>query len=267
MKITFDAIKRFSKKQIKEFAKAILVAIPVFFIYINCTKIGSEYVLKTNNIDWYVPESEKSTEALTHIADSVLSTLNKKGIDTNCIEATIILCNSTNEFMWKSITWDNKIQGATRWQFKHIAINNCSIEENKMIGFDNSTLSDVITHEFCHIYLYKKLPFWDFIFLESWKNEGFCEYIADHSSIGIGTGLNLFLTSDLANKEDEAKYFYFKSRLKSDYLLGYKGISFEEFVDTKYDVESLENEIRTALKNGEYKFPAFTSPSPSSSFR
>lgn len=256
MKITFDTIKKFGQKQIKEFAKAILVIIPISFIYVNCTKIGSECVLKTNDIDWYVPESEKSTKALAHIANSVLKTLDKKGIDLNEIKANIILCNNSKEFLWKAFTWDKKTQAATRWQFKHIVVNNCSIEDNNMIGFDNSTLSEIITHEFCHIYLSNKLPFGDFIFLESWKNEGFCEYIADHSTIDIEKGLNLFLASKSPDKEAETIYFYFKARLKSDYLLRHKGISLEEYVDTKYDTESLENEIRTALKNGEYKFPA-----------
>ena len=55
---------------------------------------------------------------------------------------------------------------------------------------------------------------------------------------------------------DKILYFYFTSRLKTDYLLGYKKVPFDEFIDTEYDEELLEEEIRTALKKEEYKFPS-----------
>jgi hypothetical protein len=137
-------------------------------------------------------------------------------------------------------------------------INKSLIKENRMDGFENSSLSDVVIHELCHIYLSKRLSKWKEYFMESWKNEGFCEYIADHSTIGVDNGLSLFLANDKSEieKTDHIKtlYFYFTSRLKTDYLLGHKNIQFEEFVKTEYDEVALEKEIRSAIMNGEYEY-------------
>lgn len=249
---------RFILTQLKKIALAIPVAVLLVVLYVQCTKIGSDLMLETSGIKWYVSDDGATKDDIQAISDIVNKTLSDKGIDPSDFDVNLILCNSTNEFLWKALVWDANNQGITRHLFDNIVINKSSIKENKMEGFENSSLSDVVIHELCHIYLSKRLSQWDAYFMESWKNEGFCEYIAEHSTIGVENGLSLFLANDKSEieKTDHIKtlYFYFTSRLKTDYLLGHKRVPFEEFVNTEYDEEALESEIRKDLMNEEYEY-------------
>lgn len=261
MKKILNKIKLFIVNEIKKFAKALPIVILIFVLYVQCTKLGTNLVLDANGIKWYISQNiDYTKEELQEIADTVTLSLHKKGIETKDFDVTLVLCNSTNEFLWKALVWDDKNQGVTRHLFEHTVINRSSIKENRMIDFENSTLSDVIIHEICHIYLSKRLSKIKVFFLESWKNEGYCEYISEHSTLDIEKGLSLFMTNNKTEIEktdnDKILYFYFTSRLKTDYLLGYKKVPFDEFIDTEYDEELLEEEIRNALKKGEYKFPS-----------
>lgn len=247
-------------KHTKYIIKNIVCAVVLLTIYVQCTKIGSSIMLETSGLHWYVNKDAESTkEELNNVSSKVHDLFNKKNINTNNFDVNIVLCNSTNEFLWKALVWDETIQGVTRCFFKTTIVNKSSISQNKMDGNDNK-LSDVIAHELCHIYLSKKLSLLDYTFLESWKNEGYCEYISEHSTLDIEKGLSWFMTNNQAEIEktdrDKILFFYFTSRLKTDYLLGYKKVPFDYFIDTDYDEELLEEEIRTALKKGEYKFPS-----------
>lgn len=253
----FTAIRGLLTKHAKEFAKAIPVVILIFVAYVQCTKIGSKMLLETPGVKWYIPEnSGASREDLLKVSNRALGLLHVKGIDTKDFDVNLILCGSTDEFLWKSLVLDAKTLGVTRWQFQNITINNSSIQEDKMEA-NESKLSEIIAHELCHIYLSKKLSLWKYSNLETWKEEGFAEYVSEHSSLSIEKGVSLFLANNNAEsekKEVKTLYSYFISRLKTDYLLRHKGVSFDEFIDTDYDENALETEIREALKNGDYEY-------------
>lgn len=258
MKKILNKVGHFVLSEIKKFALAIPIVILLFTIYVQCTKIGTVLTLDANGIKWYISQNiDYTKEELQKIAGTVTLSLHKKGIETKDFDVTLVLCNSTQEFLWKALVWDETIQGVTRCFFKTTIVNKSSISQNKMDSNDNK-LSDVIAHELCHIYLSKKLSLLDYTFLESWKNEGYCEYISEHSTLDIEKGLSLFMTNNQAEIEktdrDKILFFYFTSRLKTDYLLDYKKVPFDDFIDTEYDEELLEEEIRNALKKGEYKF-------------
>jgi hypothetical protein len=93
---------------------------------------------------------------------------------------------------------------------------------------------------------------------QNWKIEGFCEYIANSSSFDIEKGKRIFLgdinleREMLDSKLMKITYFYFKSRLKTDFLLSYRGLTFDEFINTNFDVNELENEIRKKMLSGEF---------------
>ena len=260
MKKILNKIKPFIVNEFKKFAKALPIVILIFVLYGQCTKLGSKLMLVTPGIEWYLPEdSETTKDELLAIANDVHNLLQDKGIETKDFNVNVIICGSANEFLWKALVWDETIQGVTRCFFKTTIVNKSSISQNKMDSNDNK-LSDVIAHELCHIYLSKKLSLLDYTFLELWKNEGYCEYISEHSTLDIEKGLSLFMTNNQAEIEktdrDKILFFYFTSRLKTDFLLGYKKVPFDYFIDTEYDEEMLEEEIRNALKDGEYKFPS-----------
>lgn len=260
MKKILNKIKLFIVNEIKKFAKALPIVILIFVLYGQCTKLGSELMLVTPGIEWYLPEDSGATkDELLAITNDVHNLLQVKGIETKDFNVNVIICGSTKEFLWKSLVWDDQTLGVTRWLLGNTTINKSSIKNDKM-DLNDSKLSETIAHELCHIYLSKKLSLLDFILLKAWKDEGFAEYISEHSTLDIEKGLSLFMTNNKAEIEktdrDKILYFYFTSRLKTDFLLDYKKVPFDDFIDTEYDEELLEEEIRTALKKGEYKFPS-----------
>ena len=49
-------------------------------------------------------------------------------------------------------------------------------------------------------------------------------------------------------------YFYFISRLRTDFLFNYKKINEEKFWKTDFNLEKLDNEIRECIKTNQYYF-------------
>ncbi len=146
--------------------------------------------------------------------------------------------------------------------------------EDVMDGQDRMEKSDyysikpascTIAHEICHIYEYEKLgamKFYECSMEEEWKIEGFADYVAEKSLLKEDKGIEICLGEDKGYVGDveEYKYYigerailYFLGRLRTDYLLRHKGIPEDEYWDTNYDTDKLDDEIREALRSGEYK--------------
>ena len=93
---------------------------------------------------------------------------------------------------------------------------------------------------------------------ENWKIEGFCEYHSASSSFPPDKGLRIFIGEDsydfVTSNEIKPEYFYFVSRLRTDYLLNFKKVSESDYWSTKYDENQLDDEIRQALKEKRYTF-------------
>ena len=119
------------------------------------------------------------------------------------------------------------------------------------------SLSSVLLHETLHHYERKKLGAVRFC-TENWKIEGFCEYHSASSSFPTDKGLRIFSGYDnydfVTNNEIKPEYFYFVSRLRTDYLLNFKKVGKDDYWSTKYDEYQLDEEIRQALKEKRYTF-------------
>ncbi|GEM_PF-822959 len=126
--------------------------------------------------------------------------------------------------------------------------------------FLSRNLSEVLAHELFHAYAFEKYGFSDFLLKrikgENWKMEGMAEYVANSSSLKVDIGMQMFenaVYEDL-NMDIQKDFFtnYFVGRLRSDYLLTYKNVPFEEFWNTNYDEVTLDSEIRTAFSGKKY---------------
>lgn len=128
--------------------------------------------------------------------------------------------------------------------------------------FSKNPASSTIAHELCHIYEYEKLGAMKYCMCsleEEWKIEGFADYVSEKSLLKVDKGIELFIEGDNGYIEDVEGYIverailYFFGRLRTDYLLRHKGIPEDEYWDTNYDTDKLDDEIREALRSGEYK--------------
>lgn len=133
-------------------------------------------------------------------------------------------------------------------------------------GLSKRSFSSVLAHELMHSTEFKTLGVLTFCsksLFQKWKLEGFAEYIANSSTLNEKDGLSLFLRLDPQKtawfEQDKGLwgtvYFYFKSRLRTDYLIRYKGVSEDEFWSVCYDEELLDAEIRRDYYSKKYCFP------------
>ena len=177
---------------------------------------------------------------------------------------SVYLCRTMAEFRIKAIAIGKPL-ALSRTGLKATFFRPCdwaknSIEPRKPELLPRS-LSSVLLHEALHHYERKKLGAVRFFIkmrTENWKIEGFCEYHSASSSFPTDKGLRIFSGYDnydfVTNNEIKPEYFYFVSRLRTDYLLNFKKVGKDDYWSTKYDEYQLDEEIRQALKEKRYTF-------------
>lgn len=180
---------------------------------------------------------------------------------------SVYFCRTMAEFQIKAIAIGKPI-ALSRTNLKATLFRPCdwvknSIEPRKPELLPRS-LSSALLHETLHHYEREKLGAIRFFIKmrsENWKIEGFCEYHSASSSFPIDKGLRIFSGEDnydfVTSNEIKPEYFYFVSRLRTDYLLNFKKVNESDYWSTKYDEDQLDDEIRQALREKRY---AFTMP-------
>lgn len=177
---------------------------------------------------------------------------------------SVYFCRTMAEFQIKAIAIGKPI-ALSRTNLKATLFRPCdwvknSIEPRKPELLSRS-LSSALLHETLHHYEREKLGAIRFFIKmrsENWKIEGFCEYHSASSSFPIDKGLRIFSGEDnydfVTSNEIKPEYFYFVSRLRTDYLLNFKKVNESDYWSTKYDEDQLDDEIRQALKEKIYAF-------------
>ncbi len=177
---------------------------------------------------------------------------------------SVYLCRTMAEFHIKAIAIGKPI-ALSRTGLKATFFRPCdwsknSIEPRKPELLPRS-LTSTLLHEALHHYEREKLGAVRFFIKmrsENWKIEGFCEYHSTSSSFPIDKGLRIFSGEDnydfVTSNEIKPEYFYFVSRLRTDYLLNFKKVGKDGYWSTKYDEYQLDEEIRQALKEKRYTF-------------
>jgi len=102
------------------------------------------------------------------------------------------------------------------------------------------SLSGVIAHEVTHLFIRKKFGLSRAMFsIPTWKNEGYCEYIAGDTTISFADGVQLWKE----NPADDSKYAYFKYHQMVKYLLDDEKISVEDLFNRDFDLKELEAKV------------------------
>jgi hypothetical protein len=241
------------------------VIIGIYFIYIfyGLTKID-----KIENSTIYINEDNiQLKEYVMKVVDTSMLQLRQNGIEIKS-NNRIVFCATVDKYNRNTFYLSKGSLGSNQPIFNVLTIGPADYKNNLQEKYENGLIprkvSDVITHELTHSYIKRQLGIFKYsklCFLYKWKNEGFCEYVANSSSFNIQDGKRIFVENGEEQEKIESNkdiwyytYFYFKSRLKTDYLFSYKHISFDDFFSTDFNEETLENEIKEKLLSGEYVF-------------
>ncbi len=224
--------------------------------------IGLKKVYSNNGITIYA-DGVEHTEKAKQMAETLRIQLIEIDSDYSP-NISVYLCRTIIGFQIKAIAIGKPL-ALSRTGLKATFFRPCdwsknSIEPRKTELLQRS-LTSVLLHEALHHYERKKLGAVRFFIkmrTENWKIEGFCEYHSASSSFPIDKGLRIFSGYDnydfVTNNEIKPEYFYFVSRLRTDYLLNFKKVGKDDYWSTKYDEYQLDEEIRQALKEKRYTF-------------
>ena len=129
---------------------------------------------------------------------------------------------------------------------QNIFLTKSSISGNYILrnGDENNkySLSGVIVHETVHSLLRNELGLLKYKLLPSWKNEGYCDFIANESSFDEKKGL-----TDICNDEvnsESASFKYFKFRKITQYLFEDRKVSLNKYLDEDFDLENINNNLK-----------------------
>ena len=256
------ATKKIWKRIIINVIEVLAVLLLLAPAYRLVCSIGLKKVYSDNGISIYADDVRYKEEA-KQMAETLKVQLLEVDKDYSP-KNSIYFCKTMTGFRIKAITMGKPL-ALTRANLKATVFRPCdwaknSIEPRKPQLLPRS-LSSVLLHEALHHYEWKKLGmvrFFTKTHSENWKIEGFCEYHAASSSFPIEKGLRIFCGEDnddfVTGNEIKPEYFYFVSRLRTDYLLNFKKVSESDYWSTRYDENQLDDEIRQALMEKQYTF-------------
>ena len=248
---------------LKNFICPIIIAFAFVFLLFRGSYIGTKTVFDKNNLIVHVNKNENvSDENILTIVEKCDSLMQAKGIDLKA-KLHIVFCASRTEYNIKTFFRSRNTLAINRTFRSQIIFAPVDFKAGTVTAihssFSNRPIECVLAHELTHTYERQKLGIIKFATCEGWKKEGFAEYVSGNSSTNIETATNLFVNQKdyddslkVERKLWEGPFYYFKSRLKTDYLLKYKQISEDEFWDTKFDESLLENEIRSSITEQKY---------------
>lgn len=224
--------------------------------------IGLNKVYSENGITIYAGKELLNDEA-KQMAETLKVQLMEVDSDYTP-KISVYFCKTMAGFRMKALSMGTPL-AQTRASLKTILFRPCDWEKNSIEPRTPlllpRSLSSVLLHEALHHYEWGKLGLVRFIiksYFEKWKIEGFCEYHSATSSFPIEKGLRIFCGEDdydfVTSNDIKPEYFYFVSRLRTDYLLKYKKVSESDYWSIKYDEDQLDNEIRQALMEERYAF-------------
>ncbi len=187
----------------------------------------------------------KISNNISNILDRTDSLLSASEIYTTNIEHRIFICN--NFALYTFFTPLARKAFACNYPIiKNIFIANSNIDKD--IAFSNRkknnkrSLSSVIAHEIMHSLIEKHIGLIKNRMLPTWKAEGYCEFIAQESSINIKTGMEMFKKG----QKDSSKTFkYFEYRKVMEYLINEKNLSFDDVLNQNLDFDKVKLDAKS----------------------
>jgi len=201
--------------------------------------------LEYKNFSVHYHSNDIDIEQLKSVLDESELLLANTELYKTGINQDVFICNSFNEFTFFA-NFSRKAFAINYGIFQNIFLSKSSISENFIFrnGKENNkrTLSGVIAHETTHSLLENKLGILNYKFFPSWKNEGYCDFVANESSFNQQKGLQ-----DICNDKentDTPSFQYFKYRILTEYLFEERKISTEQFLNGDFDLEEINVDLK-----------------------
>ncbi|MFK7811918.1 MAG: hypothetical protein AB8B59_05445 [Maribacter sp.] len=196
--------------------------------------------LNHENFIVYYHSEKVDSDQLTSILNQSLNLLKNSDLFESKKKQKIFLCDGFGEFAFFALR-SRKSFAVNYPLVQNVFISKSNILENTIErnGAENNirTLSGVIAHETTHSILEDRLGFLKYKLLPSWKNEGYCDYVAQESSYDEKLGWNQICR----NKDNviSSSYTYFKYKTYVEHLLNEEKRTISDFLAQDFDLENL----------------------------
>jgi len=198
--------------------------------------------IEYKNFSVHYHSNDIDIEQLKSVLDESEKLLTNTELFKTGINQDVFICNSFNEFTFFS-NFSRKAFAVNYPVFQNIFLSKSSIAENFISrnGKENNkrTLSGVIAHETTHSLLENKLGILKYKLFPSWKNEGYCDFVANESSFNQQKGLQ-----DICNDKENSDTPSFKYRILTEYLFEERKISIEKFLNGDFDLEEINVDLK-----------------------
>lgn len=200
--------------------------------------------IEYKNFTVYYHSNEIKTEELKLVLDKSRALLEQTELSKNEGVQKIFICDGFNEFTFFAPL--SRKSFAVNYPFlQNIFLSKSSVSDNSIFrnGEENNkrSLSAVIAHETTHSLLENNLGILKYKLLPSWKNEGYCDFIAQESSYDPQKGLKeMYQNKDVT---DSPSFYYFKSKIYTEYLLKEKNLTLEAFLNNDFDLKNIHLEF------------------------
>lgn len=242
-----DLTKLFFENRMKKSRKIIFISlaalISVYFLLLIFPEIFFKHKLEYKS--FVLHAHSKPDENIFHVLDTAESLLSHSELyKKQTGKYHLFFCNNFFEYAFFAPTESHAFASNQLFTnnifFSKSDISKNSIERN---GQENNsrTLSGTIAHEVTHCLIKTDLGFIKYLLLDTWKNEGYADFIAKESSFKFIVGMYFICNSQTPSSPS---FQYFKYRLYVDYLIKSKKMSFNQIANGKFNLKDLDKQIQ-----------------------
>lgn len=185
-----------------------------------------------------VYSSEPIEPGIEKVLDSAEARLQRSPIYDESVARRIYLTKSYGMYMLLSHKAYMSFANSVPF-INNVIINKSDIAADRVFvnreKNNSRSLSGVIAHEVAHLFIRQRLGTIQASLMPTWKNEGYCEYVAGDSTITFDEGIRLWRE----NPADDTGYRYIKYHLMIKRLLEKENMT----VDELFTRDLNENEV------------------------
>lgn len=190
------------------------------------------------HLNFTVHSSIPIDDRLTPLLDTAIQRLSGSEIFDASLRFDVYLCPGEKSYAF-FVPMSHNAFAATYPVIQNIFINKSDIAGNEVHRnadrYNVRTLTGTIAHEAAHVLLENALGTIGYRMLPAWKNEGYCDLIAQESSIGERVGIDLLCQGSLDHD-------YFLGRLRVAQLIA-EGWSFKAIASGTFDLKALDERV------------------------
>jgi hypothetical protein len=215
--------------------------IVICFILFLCPNIMFGHSFKYKNFNVY--SMQPLDDNIQAVLDAAEKNLTTSEIYDQTITHNIYFCNSYK--IYRFFAPSVRYTFACNFPFNNnIFIANCDVKKKlayKEGGQFTRELNELIAHEITHTFIQKKLGYWKYRNLSTWKNEGYCEYIGYNNRDTL-KGAKEFLTSNKNNVNDGGTTYH-KYHLAVTFLKESGKMTFDDIIASGLTFEEVLKKI------------------------